>query len=130
MFNFQKKTLRNTRLTPYACNVKSETFFYFSVEVSFSDLLVCSSSPHELNRHEGVTLRLRVFVEPPDRGGRATRRGLAVILNSSEKASCITFVSVFSRIDSTKLLNSGTLKRKIINVLHVFNRQNYVEINY
>lgn len=82
--------------------------YYFSVGVLFSDFIM-GSSLLELGLYEGVTLRLRDFVEP-ERGGRATRRGRAVIWNSSEKASCITLVSVFSSRDSAKLPNSGILE--------------------
>jgi len=93
---------------------KLHVHIYFSDGLPFSDLLIgTGSSLMELGFTEGVTLRLSDFVEL-ERGGRATSRGRAVIWNSSENASCIIFVSVFSSSDSVKLPNSDILQHTTV----------------
>lgn len=113
--NRRYQTQRVTDTWDLACSVKPDaqnTSLYFSYGLPFSDLL-SGSSLVELGLYEGVTLRMSDFVEP-ERGGRATSRGRAVIWNSSENASCIMFVSVFSSKDSAKLPNSDILEHKAI----------------
>ena len=55
-------------------------------------------------------LLLRSAAALRGRGGRATRRGREVTLNSLPKASQMMLQSVFSRTDSTELENSGNLQ--------------------